>query len=179
MKKAKTDYIKELENFSSYCLYEAENFNHTVNHQKKNEIVFHFIDELQNLTEHIKNEYFTPIEREDIFMIATSLSDLYLSLRRLNSVSSLNSFYPSEIVTLSNFLLSAIEKINEAIKMLNNIQKNDICGLLFEILKLSDKTYKYTKKIYESEQTTQLLSDCFIKCEMLARKLIGVYLKNT
>lgn len=181
MKKEKTDYFKELEKFSSGCMHEAENFLKICSRQNPLNNVNDSISELRNLTVLLKKEYFTPIERDDIYLLACTLSDIELSIKRLNSAALQSVKLPTEIMTLSNFLYSSAEKINETVKLLSEFPKSDIYTLIFEVKKTAERALNFAKNILQSNfcAITESFKDCIRKCAEFSDRMIYIHLKNT
>lgn len=142
---------------------------------------FDSIKELQCLTFKLKKEYFTPIEREDIYLLAVGLSNLHSTLNNLNTFEFQSNIHPAEILTLSNFLYSATEIINETVKSLSKFPKSDIFDSIFKIKELTEKAVKLAQNELQSkfEKKKQLIIDCINQCNIFADKLMYIYLKNT
>lgn len=179
--KNKTDYLKELEKFSKLCLSAVGDLIGNQNNVFQTDIENDNTNHLQKLTDKLRSEYFTPIEREDIYALATNLNDLYLSLLSLNTCVKRNFFFSTNLTMISDFLYSSVQEIDNTIKILLKFPKNDIYNSAFTIKKLTNNASDYIQNEIQNYNNELILSvkECLFNCSSFSDLIIYIYLKNT
>ncbi len=126
-KKTKTDYFEDINGLiglsadmiRDFSKKNADNilFNHSPS-PKGDEI-------LAEIEQALKKDYFTPIEREDIFMLAALGNELFHETDKLLCLESeiVITEFSTEIITLSSFLLDGIKNITEIITAFSKFPK--------------------------------------------------------
>lgn len=144
-KKKKNNYFSEMERIAASASAHAEAFceltkNGGLASPAKN---INVREMLQELTENLQKEYFTPLEREDILMLASCLVTLCEKTQELFCFASDSNLccFSREMTSLSSFLYEAIENIRSF------------------VIRLAD--FPKTKDFHDFFETQQQLADHF------------------
>lgn len=135
-KKKKNNYFAEMERIAASASAHAEAFyeltkNGGLASPAKN---INVREMLQELTESLQKEYFTPLEREDILMLASCLVTLCEKTQELFCFASDSNLccFSREMTSLSSFLYEAIENIRLFVKDLEDFPKTKDFHTFFE-----------------------------------------------
>lgn len=175
--KNKTDYFKDLEKFSIRCSNAADKLLQIIDKNEHNDDLNASANCLKTLTDSLRSEYFTPIEREDIYAIATTLNNLYLSLERLNSCAVRMLFFSPEMNILPGLLHSTVKEINNTVKILSQSPKNQIYNSAFNIKDMANKAIDHIRNNHNDDLTLSV-KECMTCCSAFSDVIIYIYLKN-
>ncbi len=99
---------------------------------------------LQKLTERLQKEYFTPLEREDMLMLASCLVTLCEKTQELFRFAYDSNLccFSREMTSLSDFLYESIENIRNFIKSLEDFPKRKDFHTFFEKQQVFAENFK-------------------------------------
>lgn len=181
MKKYQYDYFREIEKFSKQCLKESEIISSVINRKKNIILQDDTTGTLQYLTEKLRTEYFTPIEREDIYLLASIIHRLNISLKMLCKTLKEKNVFSSEIKLISDNIHSALQENNNCINHIIKNDKTNTYNSAFKSMKTAEKGLLLCKSSdYSNYTETNFLTEkCLWLCIEFSDAIIYTQIKNS
>lgn len=206
MKKEKYNYFNEFIK-SSYYISESSNILKSTikeynvekleeNMNKVHELENKADENLHNMRSYLLKDFLPPIDREDIILIAHRLDDIedeldeiFINFNILN-ISNIK----SEAIEFSELLVEATNRVQETLKIFENIKKKEIIReKIIDINKLEEQGDKLYEKAIKNLYTNchdalevvkwstifRCFEDAIDACEHLADSIIDVVMKNS
>lgn len=181
MKKSKPDYFRIIENISKCCLSECENISSIINNRITKEINISSTDELISLTDILRKEYLTPIEREDLFSIASCLHKIDFSLKTACSDLKRRNDSSAEVSITLNSVFSTVTQIDNCIKNISANNKPEVYTCAFNAIRCAEKGLFVASDTSKDNYSKVIISlqRCLYFCRDTADRIIYIYLKNS
>lgn len=177
-KRNKTDYFREMILLAEECV---NNLTTSENRTIKENIKSGALHEIRN---NLEKDYFTPIEREDIFSICCHLYEIYEASTVLNAVCREKDFFEfsEKLTVMISMLKSLAENIIKIISAISKYPKTDEISQLFidcesiynelskQLNNEANKAYNYTFSVIER---------CAVCCRTTVLHIQYVLIKNS
>lgn len=206
MRKEKYNYFDEFIKSSNYIVESSNILKSTVdeynveklqqNMNKMHDLENKADEKLHDMRSYLLKDFLPPIDREDIILIAHRLDDIEDEIDEiLINFNILNIFtIREEAIEFSRLIVEATNKVQETLKVFENIKKKDIIKekiiSINNLEEQGDKLYeKAMKNLYSTGIDTlevvkwstifRCFEDAMDACEHLADCIIDVVMKNS